>query len=80
MKRRCKRIISFEVELEVYDKKTDPEDILADYSYIFKDYNDGIDKCFLVFDHKDARGRITKMTRLSDVKKSKKPEIKYLIM
>jgi hypothetical protein len=80
MQKQFKRIISFEVEGEIYDNETKPEDILKNYEWNFKDYNDGKDKCFLVFEHKDSRGKITKMTKLSKINKAKKPDTEYFIV
>jgi hypothetical protein len=66
-----KRIISFEVEGELYDDKIQPEEIIKSYSWRFKGYHDqhGEDKCFLEASHSHPRGQITKINFKSITKK-----------
>jgi hypothetical protein len=81
MSRIFHRIVSFEVEGEVYDHSTKPEDIIKNYDWHFKDFNDGHgdDKCFLEASHFDHRGRIIRMTKQSKIQKTEKPDIEFLI-
>jgi hypothetical protein len=64
MSKPFKRIISFEVEGELYDEHVKPEDIIKSYTWRFKGYHDehGEDKCFLEASHGHTRGMITKLT------------------
>jgi hypothetical protein len=64
MQKQFKRIISFEVEGELYDEHVKPEDIIKSYTWRFKGYHDehGEDKCFLEASHGHTRGMITKLT------------------
>ena len=65
------RIISFEVEGEIYDHSTSPEDILKSYDWHFKGFHDNHeDKCFLESSHDDSRGRITKIIRKNKIGKT----------
>lgn len=74
------RILTFKVEGEIYDKSTKPEDIIKNYSWHYKDYSDDGDKLFIVAEHKDNRGKITKITRLASIQKTKKPDTEYFII
>jgi hypothetical protein len=74
MSRSFSRILTFRVDGEIYDTSTKAEDIIKNYNFNFRDYNDGIDKSFLEIDHKDSRGRIRNITRLPTIKKWKKPD------
>lgn len=74
------RILSFEVEGEIYDQNTKPEDIIKNYDFHFKDYNDGRDKSFLVMDHKDVRGKIVKFNNRPQISKAKKPDTEYFVI
>lgn len=74
------RILSFEVEGELYDNDTQPEDIIKNYDFKFKDYNDGRDKSFLVMDHKDSRGKIVKFNNRPSIKKAKKPDSEFFVI
>ncbi|NDD84187.1 hypothetical protein EBZ38_07930 [bacterium] len=59
-----KRLIFFEVEGELYDDNTKPENILKSYTWRFKGYHDkhGEDKCFLEASHNHTGGKITNLT------------------
>jgi hypothetical protein len=76
------RILSFDVEGETYDEDTSPEDIIKCYSFHYKDYGDyrGVDQCFVMLDHKDHRGKITKISSRPRISKAKKPDTEYLII
>jgi hypothetical protein len=75
------RIISFEVEGEIYDHSTKPEDIIKNYEWRFKGYHDNHeDKCFLEACHNDHRGRITKLTRKSKINKTEKPDTEFFVV
>jgi hypothetical protein len=69
------RIISFEIQGEVYDEHISPEDIINSYDWRFKGFHDNHeDKCFLESSHDDSRGRITNMTKKLEIKKTDKPD------
>lgn len=76
------RIISFEIEGEIYDHSTKPEDIIKNYNWSFKGFNDGHgdDKCFLEASHCDHRGRIIRMTRKSKINKTEKPDTEFFVV
>ena len=81
MPRIFRRIISFEVEGEIYDNSTKPEDIIKNYEWHFKGYHDNHeDKCFLEASHNDHRGRLTKMTRKSKIQKTEKPDTEFFVI
>jgi hypothetical protein len=72
------RIISFEIEGELYDNSTKPEDIIKNYEWHFKGYQDNHeDKCFLEASHNDHRGRIIKLTRKSKITRTEKPDTEF---
>jgi hypothetical protein len=79
MPRLFTRILTFKIEGEIYDTETTAEEIIKNYNFNYKDYNDGIDKSFLVLDHKDHRGRIIKMTRLPKIHRWKKPDTEFFL-
>lgn len=66
------RVITFHVEGEIYDNKAKPESIINNYFWSFEDRNDGNIK--ILGHHKDARGRITKMTKLPRIHPWKKSD------
>lgn len=70
------RIIEFHVEGEIYDNETNPESILNNYNWSFEDNMDGNIQLFA--HHKDKRGRITKINKLSKIKPWKKPDSKFV--
>jgi len=74
------RVLSFDVEGEIYDNDTKPEDIIKNYEFCFKDYGDhrGVDKCFVVLDHTDNRGRISQISSRPRISKAKTPDTKYV--
>lgn len=80
MPRLFTRIVSFKIEGEIYDKETTPEDIIKNYNFAFKDYHDGRDHFFIEGDHKDNRGRISKIVRLPGIKKWNKPDTEFFII
>lgn len=80
MPRIFNRVISFRVQGEIYDNDTKPEDIIKNYLFEFRDYSDGKDHFFIEGTHKDTRGRITKITRLSHVNKWLKPDHNLMII
>ncbi len=79
MPRLFTRILTFKIEGEIYDTHTTPESILRNYNWSFKDYGDGRDHFFIEGDHKDTRGRITKITRLPKIHKWKKPDTEFFL-
>ena len=74
------RILSFEIEGEIYDLNTKPEDIIKNYIFRFKDYNDGRDKSFLELEHKDHRGKIVKFNSRPKISKAKKPDTEFFVI
>jgi hypothetical protein len=65
-------VISFHVQGEIYnDKIATPESIINNYEWEQKDIDGEI---HLVGRHKDSRGRINKMVKLSKVKPWIKPQ------
>jgi hypothetical protein len=65
------KVISFHIQGEIYnDKIATPENIINNYVWEQKDVNGEI---HLVGRHKDNRGRINKMVKLSKVKPWIKP-------
>lgn len=75
------RIISFEVEGEIYDISTKPEDIIKNYQWYFKGYQDNHeDKCFLEASHRDHRGRITGISRKTKITKTDKPDTELFMV
>jgi hypothetical protein len=66
------KVISFHVQGEIYnDKIATPESIINNYEWEQKDVDGQI---HLVGRHKDSRGRINKMVKLSKVKPWIKPQ------
>lgn len=80
MSRVFHRILSFEVEGEIYDRDTSPEDIIKNYDFYFKDYNDGRDKSFIELEHKDSRGKIVKINNRPKISKAKKPDSEFFVI
>ena len=75
------RIISFEIEGEIYDSSTTPEDIIKSYEWRFANFHDNYDdRCFLEAAHTDHRGRITKLTRKSKITKTDKADTEYFVI
>ena len=71
MPKKFHKILSFEVEGELYDENITPEELIAHYIWRFTNYNDGRDTSFLLADNKDGRGHIVKMTKLPNTENSK---------
>ena len=75
------RVISFEVEGEIYDHSTKPEDIIKNYEWRFKGYQDNHeDKCFLEASHNDHRGRLTGFNSRPKISKAKKPDTEFFVI
>lgn len=79
MPRLFTRIITFKVEGEIYDTETKAESIIKNYNWEFHDYGDGKDRFFIEANHKDLRGRITKVTKLPKVHRWKKPDTEFFL-
>lgn len=73
------RVITFKVQGEIYDQSTSAEDIIRNYTFNYRDYNDGREKGFILMEHKDNRGRINNMTRLPKIHRWKKPDTEFFI-
>lgn len=74
------RQLTFVVEGEIYDNETKPEDIIKNYDWYIKE-DDNTEDINLVAHHKDQRGRITKMYKLSKIEKvRKKPDTEYFLV
>lgn len=80
MPRIFNRIISFRIEGEIYDTETKPEDIIKNYTWNFRDYRDGKDHFYIESEHKDSRGRITRVTRLPKIHLYKKPDTELFLV
>jgi len=81
MPRTFRRIVYFDVEGEIYDNSTLPEDIIKSYEWKFKGYQDNHEgKCFLEACHNDNRGRITKLSRRSKITTSEKPDTEFFVV
>lgn len=80
MPRLFNRIITFRVQGEIYDSETRPEDIIRNYSWNFRDYGDGKDRFYIESEHKDYRGRITKVTKLPKIHPYKKPDTEFFLI
>jgi len=80
MPRVFKRLLTFEIEGEIYDTNTKAEDIIKNYDFYFKDYDDGGAKSFLALEHKDHRGKITRISNRPKIQKTKKPDTEYFVI
>lgn len=80
MPRLFKRILCFEAEGEIYDTETSPEEIIKNYDFHFRDFNDGRDRSFILMEHKDHRGKIITMNSRPKISKAKKPDTEYFII
>lgn len=74
------RTLSFDVEGEIYDSHTKPEDIIKTYDFRFQDYNDSGGKTFLYIEHKDHRGKITNISSRPKISITKKPDTEYFVI
>lgn len=74
------RTLSFEIEGEIYDDHTKPEEIIKSYDFHFKDYSDKGEKSFLSLEHKDHRGKITRISNRPKIAKAKKPDSEYFLI
>lgn len=74
------RVLSFDVEGEIYDSDTKAEDIIKNYDFHFKDYDDSGTKSFLALEHKDCRGKITRISNRPKINRAKKPDTEYLVI
>jgi len=79
MTRIFNRVITFHVEGEIYNDHTEAEDIIKNYTFNYKDYDDPNGHFFIEAYHKDTRGRITKMTRLPKVHRWKTPDAELFL-
>ena len=78
MPRLFNRVITFHVQGEIYDRETTPEDIIKNYNWICKDnYDDNT--LFISAQHKDNRGKITRITKLPKIHKWKKPDTEFFL-
>lgn len=80
MPRIFNRSIGFLVEGEIYDNHTKPEEIIKNYNFRFRKFPGPKGESFLVLEHNDNRGEITKLTRLPWVAKPKKPDTEYFLI
>jgi hypothetical protein len=71
------KVLSFHVQGEIYDDDhTSPESIISNYSWTQKDVEGEI---HIIGRHKDHRGRINKMVKLSKVRPWIKPESEMFV-
>jgi major membrane immunogen (membrane-anchored lipoprotein) len=80
MPRVFNRTLTFSIEGEIYDSDTKPEDIIKNYDFRFKDYDESGSKSFVSLEHKDRRGKITKISNRPKIGKTKKPDTEYYIV
>ena len=79
MSRTFTRILSMRVEGEIYDsKQTAPESIIRNYNWSFR-YNDDGSITITGNHHKDARGKITRVTVLPKIHRWKKPDTEFFL-
>lgn len=73
------RRVEFHVEGEIYNDKdkTTPESIINSYNWSFQEENGTIT---ITGTHKDHRGRITKMAKLSKIRNWRRPLRQFLKM
>lgn len=74
------RTLSFEIEGEIYDDHTKPEEIIKNYDFHFKDYSDKGERSFLSLEHKDHRGKITRISNRPKIDKAKKSDSEYFLI
>lgn len=74
------RTLSFDIEGEIYDDHTKPKEIIKNYDFHFKDYSDKGEKSFLSLEHKDHRGKITRISNRPKINKAKKPDSEYFLI
>jgi hypothetical protein len=79
MPRLFHRVLTFHVQGEIYDSKTSPESIINNYTFSFKDYNDGKDHFFIEASHNDKRGRIINLTRLPKIHRWKTSDTEFFL-
>lgn len=80
MPRTFSRKLSFIVEGEIYDNETSPESIIKNYDWhdMTSNYENSI---HLMADHKDNRGKITKIYRTDKIQKiPNKPDSEYFMV
>jgi hypothetical protein len=79
MPRIFNRLVTLKIEVEIYDTSTPAEEILKNYNWKFKDYNDGKDICFVEMEHHDHRGKITNISKIGKIQKLKKLDTEYFL-
>ena len=77
MPRQFHRVLSFEIEGEIYDNSTKAEDIIRQYEWKVKDVNSGI---VLIGHSNRHNGRIVNLTRIPKIFKSRKVDNEYFIV
>lgn len=72
------RIVSLQLEGEIYDaKETTPESIIKNYNWSFRYNDDGT--ITITGRHHDTRGNITKASILPTIHKTKKPDTEFFL-
>lgn len=74
------RVLSFEIEGEIYDLSTSPESILKGYSWNLHKGSENSNEIFLIAKHHDNRGRICKINKLVKINKSSTPDTNYFLI
>jgi hypothetical protein len=77
MPRLFHRIISFEVEGEIYDNSSTAESIIRHYDWKVKHDNTNL---VITASTKDKNGRIVNLTRIPKIFKSRKVDTNYYIV
>lgn len=78
MPRLFHRIISFEVEGEIYNNSSKPENIIRNYEW--KIHQTPNDELVITAYSKEKNGRIVKLTKIPKIFKSRKVDTNYYII
>jgi hypothetical protein len=78
MPRLFHRVISFDVEGELYDNDTTPESVLRNYNWHCD--NKDLNEIKLVGKHHDIRGRIVNLKKLSKISRSSIRDTNYYLI
>jgi hypothetical protein len=77
MPRLFHRIISFEVEGEIYDNSSRAEDIIKNYDWRVQHLNDNL---VITAHSREKNGRIVNLTKIPKVFRSRKVDTNYYIV
>jgi len=74
------RILSFEVEGQIYDNSTTPESIINGYTWRLSKEPFNGKEVRLIGSHKDNRGRIVRIRKVPGMMKPKIPDTNYFLV